>query len=100
MITPANAKDHPPAGQDIGGGVVFGQSQWVPHGVDVEPAAKLQILGQVGHMNVHHQKVGDALVTFMLEVVFGRPECVVTQFFHLEDDCFGFVEHSSQGRVG
>ena len=48
VVTTAHAKDDPPIGQDIGSGIVLGQSQRVPHGVDVEATAKFQVLGDVG----------------------------------------------------
>ena len=36
----------------------------------------------VRQVHRHHQDVGDALVAFMLEVVFGHPERVVAQAVH------------------
>ena len=86
MVSPAHAKDDPSASEDVGGGIVFRQSQRVPHGIDVEAAAEAEILGQVGQVDVHHQQVWDALVALVLEVVFGRPKCVVAQFVHFDGD--------------
>jgi len=41
VIAAADAKDHPPAGEDVGHRVVFGEPQRMPHRHDVEAAADL-----------------------------------------------------------
>ena len=48
VVAATHAEYDAPAGQDVGGGVVFGQTQRVPHRSDVEAAAKLEVLGHVG----------------------------------------------------
>ena len=55
VVTAAYSEDDPPSGEDVCGGVVLGQPQGVPHGIDVEPTTELQVLGQVGHVDVHQQ---------------------------------------------
>ncbi len=45
VIAAGDAKDHPPAAEDVGHRVVFGEAQRVPHRHDVEAAADLQVLG-------------------------------------------------------
>ena len=45
----------------------------MPHGGDVEAAAELDVLGQMGQVDIEHNQVGDTLVAFRLEVVLGHP---------------------------
>ena len=53
----------------------------------------------MGQVDVEEQQVGDALVALPLEMVFRRPEGVVPQFLHLEDDGLGLVEDGGQVAV-
>ena len=100
VVAAPDAEYDPSPGEDVGGGVVLGQPQGVPHGVDVEPAAELEVLGQMGQVDVEQQQIGQALVALPLEVVLRRPEGVVAHFLHLEDDGLGLVEHARQLAVG
>ena len=50
----------------------------MPHGVDVESAAESEVFGEVCEVDEEHQKVGNALVSFALEVVFSAPEGIKT----------------------
>ena len=100
MVAPAHAEDDPTLGEDVGGGEVFGQPQRIPHRRDVEAATELQVLGQVGQMDIEHQEVGDALVTLGLEVVLGHPHSVVTQAVHGLGYGRGLVEGGGQILVG
>ena len=45
MVASANAEYHPPFGQNICGGVIFRQTERMPHGIDVEPAPEFEVLG-------------------------------------------------------
>ena len=100
VVTPAHAENDPALGQDVGGGKIFRQPKRVPHGVDVEAAAKLEILGQVGQVNEQQQQIGDALVPFSLEMVFSGPEDVVAQPVHGQGNGLGLVEHRGKMLVG
>jgi hypothetical protein len=44
VIAAPDAKDHPPAGQDVGHRVILGKTQRVPHRHDVEAAADVEVL--------------------------------------------------------
>ena len=72
VVAAPDPEDHAAVGEDVGGGVVLGQTQRMPHRTDVEAAADSQPLGHVREMHRHHQDVGDALVAFVLEVVLGE----------------------------
>ena len=100
VVAAAHAEDDPPAGEDVGHGVVLGQTQGVPHGGDVEAAAVLEPPGVGGQVEAEHQQVGDALVAFGLEVVFGHPELVVAQAFQVLGEVQGPVEGGGQALVG
>ena len=69
-------------------------------GGDIETAAKLEGLGEMGQVYVQHQEVWDALVTFGLEVVLCHPHGVVTQAVHGLGDSLGLVESGGQVFVG
>ena len=99
VIAPAHAEDDPPVGQDVGGGVVLGQPQRVPHGVDVEAAAELELLGHLGQVDEHHQQVGNDLVALVLEVMFRRPEAVIPQPVHQLGDLLAAVEDGDEAVV-
>ena len=68
----------------------------MPHGIDVEPAAEFQLLGNVGQMHVKEQQVGDDLIPFVLEVVLRGPEAVVAQVIHHRDYLLHPVEDGAQ----
>ena len=100
VVAPAHAEDDPSVGEDVGGGIVLGQAQGVPHGGDVEAAANLESLGQVGQVDGEQQQVGDALVAFPLEVVLGHPEGIVVQPVHGLGNGLGLVERRGQTVIG
>jgi hypothetical protein len=79
VVAASYSEDDPALGQDIGGGIVFGEPERVPGGHDVEGAADLDALGAMGEVHGQHQNVGDALVTFVLEVVLGQPQGLIAQ---------------------
>jgi len=62
MIAAAYAESDATFSKDISGGIVFSQPQGMPHGADVEAAAKIYPLCEVGQVDAQHQNVGDALV--------------------------------------
>ena len=76
VVAATYAENHPTVSQDVGGGVVLGQAQGVPHGSDVEPTAELDVFGQVGQMDVQHDQVGNTLVPLRLKVVLRHPHRV------------------------
>ena len=96
VVAPAHAEDDPPVGEDVGGGVVLGQPQWVPHGVDVEAAAELELLGHPGQVDEQHQQVGDDLVALVLEVVLRAPEAVIAQPVHQLGHLLAAVEDGDE----
>ena len=100
VVTPANAEDDPPSGQDVGGRVVLRQSQRVPHRVDVEAAAESEVLRDMGQVDEQHQQVGQALVALVLEVVLGGPEVVVSQPVHCGDYGLRLGEDAGELIVG
>ena len=71
VVASANTEYHPPFGQNIRGGVIFCLAERMPHGIDVEPATKFKVLGQVREVDIHHEEVGYAFVSFRLEMVLG-----------------------------
>ena len=100
VVAAAHAENHPPVGQDVGGGIVLGQAQRVPHGGDVKPAADFERLGQVGQVNAKQQQVGDALVPLPLKVMLGHPEGFIVQPVHQDGDRLGFVKNGGQVIIG
>ena len=82
VVAPTHPEDHPTPGQHVGGGVVLGEAQGMPHGRDVEPRPYLQLLCDAGQVHGQHEDVGDALVALSLEVVLGEPQGVVAQVVH------------------
>ena len=79
VIPAPDPEDDPAVGKVIGQGVVLGETQWVPHGRNVECAAEFQVLGDVGQVHALHQEIGQALVPFPLEVVFRHPQGVIPE---------------------
>ena len=51
VIAAADAEYGAALGQDVGGGVILGETQRVPHRRDIEAAADPQLLGDVGQMH-------------------------------------------------
>ena len=92
VVSAADSEADAAVCEDVGGGVVFGKAKGVPHGVDVESAAESEVFGEVSEVDEEHQEVGNALVSFALEVVFGAPEGIKTQFVHGFCERFRFVE--------
>ena len=92
VVASADSESDTAVGEDVGGGVVLGESDGVPHGVDVEAASESKVFGEMGEVHEEHQKVGDALVAFALEVVFGAPKGVETEFIHRFCEGSGLVE--------
>lgn len=68
----------------------------MPHGSDVEAAAKFDIFGQVGQVDVQHDQVRDALVAFRLEMVLGHPHGVEAIIIQGLRDGFGLAENGHQ----
>ena len=54
----------------------------------------------MGEVDEEHQKVGDAFVAFALEVVFGAPKGVETEFVHGGGEGCGLVEDGCELVVG
>ena len=92
VVAAPDAESDAPVGKDVGSGVVLGESDGVPHRIDVETATETKIFGEMGEVHEEHQEVGDALVTFPLEVVFGAPKGVETEFIHRFCEGSGLVE--------
>ena len=99
MVAAADSEDDTPSGQYVGGGEVLGKPQRVPHGGDVETAAELDSLGQVGQVDGEHQDVGDALVSLTLEVVLGQPHGVEPGAVQDPGDVGGLVEDGGESLV-
>ena len=96
MVPAAHSEYHPAAGQDIRGGKILGQPEGMPHGRDIEAATELEVLGEVGEVDVHHQEIGQALVAFRLEVVFGHPHRVVAVPVHGGGDGLSLFENRGE----
>ncbi len=96
VVSAAHPEGDAPAGQNVGGGVVLGQPERVPHGGDVEAAPDAKPRGQVRQVDGEHQDVGDALVALVLEVVLGQPEGVVAVLVHAPGDGLRLLEHGGQ----
>ncbi len=54
----------------------------------------------MGEVHRRHQYIGYALVAFMLEMVLGHPEGIVSDAIHQLRHRLGFIEHRSQVFVG
>ena len=100
VVAAADAENHPPAGEDVGHGEVLGHPQGVPHWDDVESLAELQVFGLAGQVDAHQDEVGDALVAFVLEVVFGHPHTVEAALVHMLRQGVGVVVSLGQPGVG
>src|SRR5262245_15480802 len=72
----------------------------MPHWGDIEPAPEPQPSRHMRQMYRQHQHIGDALVAFVLKVVFGRPESVVAQTIHKLRHGLRFVEDRHEMLVG
>ena len=92
MVAASDAEHGAPPGQDIGSGEVLGEAERMPHGRDVEAAADFQRARDMGQMHRAHEDVRDALIAFMLEMVFGQPERVETDFVQLPRHRIGLGE--------
>ena len=93
VISAPDPEDHAAVGEDVGGRVVLGETQRVPHRADVEAAADPQAFRHVREVHCHHQDVRDALVAFVLEVVLGEPEGVEAEPVHALRNRLGLGEH-------
>ena len=100
VVAAPDAEHDPAAGQPVGGGVVLGHPERVPHRRDVEAAADLDVLGEVAEVQGQHQDVRDALVPLALEVVLGQPEDVVAGPVHELGDGLALREDRRQVLVG
>ena len=96
VVAAPDPEGHPAAGEDVGGSVVLGEPERVPHRADVEATADPQSLGHVGEVHGHHQDVRHALVALVLEVVLGEPEGVVAEPIHAAGERLGLREHRRQ----
>src|SRR5256886_16276945 len=68
--------------QDVGDGIVLRQPQRMPHGGDVEAAANLDALRDVGEVDGVEQEVGNDLVALVLEMVLREPDRVIARLVH------------------
>jgi hypothetical protein len=75
----------PPAGQDVGHRVIFGEAQRMPHRHDVEAAADLDVLGDAAQAHRHHQHIEDQFGAFRLEMMLSHPEGIVAALVHALD---------------
>ena len=100
VVAAAHAKDDPSLGQNIGGGKILGQPQRVPHRGNVETAAEVEVLGQVGQVDVQQEEVGDALVALGLKVMFRHPQGIVAAGVHNFGNGLGLVKGGGQIFVG
>jgi hypothetical protein len=100
VVATSDAEDDPAIGEDIGGGIVLGEPQGMPHGTDVEAAADLELLRHVREMHTQHQDIRDALVAFVLEVMLSEPQGVVTEPVHRLGERFTLREHCRELLVG
>jgi len=55
VVASADAEADSPVGKDIGGGVIFGEAERVPHRVDVEAASEAEVFGEMGEVDEEHQ---------------------------------------------
>ena len=100
VVTAPDAENNASASQNIRRRIIFGQSQRMPHRRDIEAAADLQTLGDMGEMQRRHQDIRDAFIPFVLKMVLGHPEGIVTDTIHQLRHRLGFVEHARQVFVG
>ena len=100
MVAAPDAEDHPSAGQDVGHGEVLGDAEGVPHRDDVESLAEFEVFGLAGQVDAHQDEVGDALVAFVLEVMFGHPHTVEAALVHMLGEGVGVVVSLGQLFVG
>ena len=100
VVTASDSEDDPALGQDIRGGIVFGEAEGMPGGHDVEGAADLDALGAMGEVHGQHRNVGDALVSFVLKVVLGEPQGLVAQRVGGAGECDGGGERFDQPVIG
>ena len=96
VIPAADAEDHAPPGEDVGGREILGQPERMPHRRDVESAADAKPRREMSQMDGRHQDVRNALVALVLEVVLGQPEDAVPMLVHAPRDGLGLVEHRRQ----
>jgi hypothetical protein len=96
VIAAPDPENDASAGQDIRRGVILDQSQRVPHRGDIEAAAELQTLGDVGEVERRHQDIRDALVAFVLKMVLGHPERIVADAIHQLGHRLGLVENAGE----
>src|SRR5205823_6774269 len=100
VIAATQAEDDPALRLDVGDGVVLRQPQRMPHGGDVEAAADLDALGDVGEVDGVEQEVGNDLVALVLEMVLREPDRVIARLVHAFRDGVGLVEDRRQALVG
>jgi hypothetical protein len=100
VVTASDAKDDTAAGENVGRGVILRQPQRMPHRGNVEPTADVDPPGDVGEVDCRHQHIGDALVAFVLKMVFGHPESVVAGPIHQLRHRLSLVEDGGQMFVG
>ena len=68
----------------------------MPHREDIEGAAKFQPPRLGGQPQPELNKVGQALISFTLEMVLGRPEGVIAQLVHLPSHIAGRPEYLAE----
>lgn len=73
VVAAADAHDRAAVRHNVGHGIIFGQSNGVPHRQNVEGAAEFQAPGLRGKPQAELYQVGQALVALTLEVVLRRP---------------------------
>ena len=96
VVAASDSENHPAVGQDIGSGVVLSQAQRVPHRGDIEAAAKLDVLGHVGQVDIQHDQIGYTLIAFRLEVVLRHPHGVEPVGVQRFRDGFSFAVDGHQ----
>src|SRR5215510_10575890 len=100
VVAAPNPEDCASFGQNVGHSEVLGQTQWVPHWSNVEPAAYAQAFRHMRQMHGEHQDVGNAFIAFMLEMMLGEPKRVEAQRIHRLGDSLRLLEHGSQLLIG
>jgi hypothetical protein len=100
VVAAPHAEDHAPVGQPVGGRIVLGHADGMPHRRDVEAAANADVLGDVAEVEGQHEHVGDALVPLALEVVLGQPEGIVARAVHELGNGLALGKHRGQVLVG
>ena len=96
MVAAPDAKGDAPAGEDVGGRIILGEAQGMPHRADVETTAEAQPLCLVGEVERRHQHIGDALHSLVLEMVLRHPERVVAQAVHQHRHRLGLVKDAGE----